>query len=122
MKTFLLALFLVLNFNLSALAAINLNTASQSELEEIKGIGPAKAKAILDYRKQHGDFKTINELENVKGIGESTVEKLRKQLFVIKHRKIANVNKKNKASEAAKTANHNVLKPDRPAKEPAATQ
>ncbi|WP_370651986.1 ComEA family DNA-binding protein [Methylotenera sp.] len=122
MKIFLLALFLVLNLNLSALAAINLNTASQSELEEIKGIGPAKAKSILDYRKQHGDFKTINELENVKGIGEATVEKLRKQLFVIKHRKAANATKNNQASESAKTANHNVLKPNRPAKEPAATQ
>ncbi|PPC96173.1 MAG: topoisomerase [Methylotenera sp.] len=123
MKTFLLALFLLLNFNLAAFAAINLNTATQAELEQIKGIGPVKAKAIMDYRKQHGDFKTINQLDNVHGIGEATVTKLKKQLFVSNDRKLT---KNTKTSPTQASASNKLLivksiKADRPAKEPNAT-
>ena len=123
MKTFLLALFLLLNFSLSALAAINLNTATQAELEEIKGIGPAKAKAIIDYRKQHGDFKTINQLDNVHGIGEATVTKLKKQLFVSNDRKLTK-NTKTSPTQSSASNKHLIIKSikaDRPAKEPNAT-
>lgn len=55
---------------------IKLNSATQAELESLPQIGPAKAKAIIDYRTQHL-FKTINELDNVKGIGPKTMEQLR---------------------------------------------
>jgi competence protein ComEA len=123
MKNFLLALFLLLNFSLSALAAVNLNTATQAELEEIKGIGPAKAKAIIDYRKQHGDFKTINQLDNVKGIGEATVAKLKKQLFVSNDKKLTKNTTSNTTQASASNRNLIVksIKADRPAKEPSAT-
>ena len=60
-----------------SLAAVNINTASSSELEALPGIGPAKAKAIVDYRQQHGAFKSVEELKNVKGIGEGIFSKLR---------------------------------------------
>ena len=53
MKKFLFAALSVLTASLS-LAAVNINTASPSELEALPGIGPAKAKAIADYRQQHG--------------------------------------------------------------------
>jgi competence protein ComEA len=63
-----------------AAAALNLNTASKDELVALSGIGPAKAQAILDYRAQHGGFKTLDELKDVKGIGARQFEKLRPEL------------------------------------------
>jgi competence protein ComEA len=66
----------------AAVAAVNINTASQAELEGLKGIGPVKAKAIIDYRQKHGPFKTVDALDNVKGIGKATVGTLRSELSV----------------------------------------
>ncbi|BAK78268.1 competence protein ComEA helix-hairpin-helix repeat protein [Pseudogulbenkiania sp. NH8B] len=82
MKKLLLILASVLAFCSSAMAAINLNTATQQELESLNGIGPAKAKAIMDYRTKQGPFKTVDELKNVPGIGDKTLEKLRKDIAV----------------------------------------
>ena len=48
----------------AALAAVNLNTASVGELDAIKGIGPGKAKAIVQYRDKHGPFKSVDDLRN----------------------------------------------------------
>lgn len=59
---------------------IALNAAKESELEELPGVGPAKAKAITDYREEHGPFKKVEDLVNVSGIGEKTLEKLKDQL------------------------------------------
>ena len=56
---------------------IDLNRATEGELTTLKGIGPAKARAIINYRQQNGAFKTIDELQSVKGIGAKTVQKLR---------------------------------------------
>lgn len=55
---------------------ISLSTATQEELESLPGIGPVKARAILEYRQLHG-FRTVEELEKVKGIGPKTLERLR---------------------------------------------
>ena len=63
-------------------AAVNVNTASESELTALPGVGPAKAKAIVEYRKQHGNFKTLDELKNVKGIGEGIFSKLKNEATV----------------------------------------
>jgi competence protein ComEA len=57
-------------------AAINLNSATQAELQTVSGIGPAKARAIIDYRQQHGPFKTLQQLQQVRGFGARTVKKL----------------------------------------------
>ena len=65
-----------------AAAAVNLNTASKEELIALSGIGPAKAQAILDYRKANGGFKTVEELKDVKGIGAKRFEKLKGDLTV----------------------------------------
>ncbi len=55
---------------------INLNTATQQELESLPRIGPATAKRILEYRTRYGPFRRIDDLMNVKGIGEKTLERL----------------------------------------------
>src|SRR5437016_14460420 len=81
MQRFILALGLAL-CPLIALAAININTATKDELVALPGIGPAKAQAIVDYRKAHGPFKTAEELKDVKGIGAERFGKLKPDLAV----------------------------------------
>jgi competence ComEA-like helix-hairpin-helix protein len=61
---------------------VNINTADEAMFTSLKGIGPAKAKAIIDYRQKNGLFKSVDDLNKVKGIGEKTVAKLRDQLSV----------------------------------------
>ncbi|WP_088815290.1 MULTISPECIES: helix-hairpin-helix domain-containing protein [Listeria] len=68
--------------NSNAGQKINLNQASISDLQQVPGIGAAKAKAILEYREKEGLFQTINDLKNVSGIGEKTVEKLKEYVEV----------------------------------------
>lgn len=65
-----------------ALAAVDLNTASKEELVSVKGIGPVKAQAILDYRKAHGPFKSVDDLKSVKGFGDKSVAAIRAELSV----------------------------------------
>ncbi len=65
-----------------ASAAVDLNSATVKELEAVKGIGPAKAKAIVDYREKNGSFKSVDDLKNVMGFGKKTIEKLRPELTV----------------------------------------
>lgn len=67
---------------LPAFAAVNINTATQSELESVKGLGPEKAKAIISYREANGNFKNLDELDKVKGFGKASVEKLKTELSV----------------------------------------
>ncbi|PQJ62534.1 ComEA family DNA-binding protein [Photobacterium angustum] len=63
------------------LKAVNVNTASASELAaSLPGIGEAKAKAIVDYRKKNGKFKTSKDLEKVTGLGEKSVGSMKKYL------------------------------------------
>jgi competence protein ComEA len=69
-------------FALPASAVVNINTASKDELIALPGIGPAKAQAIVDYRKLNGPFKAVDDLKNVKGIGAKRLDKLRAELTV----------------------------------------
>ncbi len=59
---------------------ININTASISELDSLPGIGAAKAEAIINYREENGNFKTVEEIKNVSGIGESVFEKIKNKI------------------------------------------
>ncbi|MDR4948657.1 helix-hairpin-helix domain-containing protein [Neobacillus cucumis] len=62
---------------------IDLNKADEQELQNLPGIGPAKAAAIIEYRNTSGPFKAIEDLKNITGIGDKTFEKL-KDLIVVK--------------------------------------
>lgn len=60
---------------------VNINTASAEEIAEtVKGIGMTKAQAIVEYREQNGAFQSLDQLLEVKGIGEKTLEKNREAL------------------------------------------
>ena len=66
----------------SAGGQVNLNTATQADLETLSGIGPSKATAILEYRETIGTFKQVEDLKNVSGIGDKTFEKLKESISV----------------------------------------
>jgi len=56
---------------------VNVNAATAEELSLLPGVGPAKAQAIIRYRTEHGAFKRVEDLSQVKGIGEKQLEKIR---------------------------------------------
>ena len=80
------SLFLVLVLSLASFGAfaapININTASAEQLTALNGIGEAKAAPIIEHRKAHGPFKSVDQLVEVKGIGLKLVEKNRDMMTV----------------------------------------
>ena len=61
---------------------VNINTASVSELDSLPGIGPSLAQRIIEYREDNGNFKSIEELQNVKGIGEAKYSDIKDNITV----------------------------------------
>lgn len=61
---------------------ININTADLATIENIKGLGPTKAQAIVDYRTKNGNFQTVQDLQKVPGIGPKLFEKIQSQVTV----------------------------------------
>ncbi len=68
--------------NIEVSSKVNINTANQTELETLTGIGPSLANKIIQYRKQNGNFKSIEDLKNVSGIGESKFEAIKDSIVV----------------------------------------
>jgi competence protein ComEA len=65
-----------------ALEPVNINTADAVALQQINGIGPSKANAIIEYRKENGPFATVDDLVKVPGIGEKSLAQLKPQITV----------------------------------------
>ncbi|PHS25293.1 MAG: competence protein ComEA [Methylophaga sp.] len=91
MKKLGLILFIGLLFlsanSVFAVGTININTATQAQLETLNGVGPATATAIIEHREQAGGFKTVDEITNVKGIGDKKLAKFANQIVVTEPKK-----------------------------------
>ena len=61
---------------------VNINTANQSELDRLPGIGPSLAERIIEYREENGNFKNIEDLQNVKGIGDAKFADIKDKVTV----------------------------------------
>ncbi|MEO7557813.1 MAG: helix-hairpin-helix domain-containing protein [Gammaproteobacteria bacterium] len=83
MRKLVLILCAVFAFVTVSFAAdpIDVNTATQDQLESLMGVGPVKAEAIIAYRTEHGNFKTADDLDRVRGFTRKTIDKLRDQVI-----------------------------------------
>lgn len=61
---------------------ININTATQTELETLSGVGPSTALKIINYRKENGEFKKIEDLKNVPGIGDAKFDSIKENICI----------------------------------------
>ena len=61
---------------------MNINTADAERLETLKGIGPALAQRIIEYREQNGAFQSIDELKNVRGIGQKKFDDFKDKITI----------------------------------------
>lgn len=82
MKKLLLLIVALFALATAVHAGVNINTATQAELQTLQGIGPGKAKAIIDYRNKNGLFKSVDDLEKVEGIGPGIIKQLRQDAMV----------------------------------------
>jgi competence protein ComEA len=82
MKKLLLAFTMWFALSGIALAVVNINTATKEELTTLKGVGDKRAQEIIDYRKKNGNFKSVDELEKVPGIGPGLMKQIRSNVTV----------------------------------------
>jgi competence protein ComEA len=82
MKKLLLAFTMWFALSGIALAVVNINTATKEELTTLKGVGDKRAQEIIDYRKKNGNFKSIDDLEKVPGIGPGLMKQIRSNVTV----------------------------------------
>ena len=77
----LFGLFLILFTSLALAQPVNVNTATAEELTALDGIGPVKAEAIIQYREANGPFESLEQLQEVKGIGPKTIDNNRERII-----------------------------------------
>ncbi|MBN4073783.1 MAG: competence protein ComEA [Gammaproteobacteria bacterium] len=83
MRLYALLCLFFLSTSLVLAGPVNINHSNADELEtELVGIGPDKATAIIQYRQDHGPFTSVDDLVNVKGVGQKTIDKNRENLTV----------------------------------------
>ncbi|HEX2929098.1 MAG TPA: helix-hairpin-helix domain-containing protein [Candidatus Binatia bacterium] len=82
MKKLLLAFAMSFALSGVALAVVNINTATKEELTTLKGVGDKRAQEIIDYRKKNGNFKSVDDLEKVPGIGPGLMKQIRSEVTV----------------------------------------
>lgn len=83
LNTLILTLVLLLPLAAPAASLVNINTADKETLiTAISGVGEKKAEAIIEYREQHGPFKSVDEITKIKGIGQGILDKNRENLSV----------------------------------------
>jgi competence protein ComEA len=82
MKKLLLVFAMWFAMSGAAMAVVNINTATKEELTSLKGVGDKRAQEIIDYRKKNGNFKSVDELEKVPGIGPGLMKQIRSQVTV----------------------------------------
>ena len=70
------------NSEKSSEGKVNINTATEEQLETLTGIGPSTAKKIIQYRKEHGNFKSIEDIKSVSGIGDSKYNSIKDRICV----------------------------------------
>ncbi len=110
MKLIKLFVMTCLFISTAIFAQVNINTASADELSALKGIGEKKAAAIIKYRKANGKFKSVSELANVSGIGETILKNLgsdvkvsgRTDITKLKNKKVTNTQKSTTKKTAGK--------------------
>ena len=112
MKTLYLTLFFVLFLTTAAFSAVNINTATQTELSSLIGIGPVKAEAIIQHRHEKGRFTNINDLKNVNGIGEKILEKNKGDITVGGTSKTSKTTKTTKTTNTTKTTKKTKINQD----------
>ena len=76
------AMLLCLPVTLFAGGAVDINTADKETLMSLRGVGEAFAERIIEYREENGGFKAVQELTNIRGIGQTLVEKNREMLTI----------------------------------------
>ena len=90
----------------TSFAQVNINTANEQELQTLKGISEITAKSIVEYREKNGQFKSVDDLKNVDGFGEKTVNKLRDQIIVNADEKPNSANANEAKNSENNTKNH----------------
>jgi competence protein ComEA len=106
MRKLLLVFAMWLALSGLAMAAVNINTATKEELTSLKGVGEKRAQDIIDYRTKNGNFKSVDDLEKVPGIGPGLMKQIRPQVTTTGKTVVdqpADKGTKTKASDSAKS-------------------